>query len=304
MMQQKENSPWFVHPALLTVGLIYAGAYSIAKIALGGYVPPFGFALLRVFFATIVLSIVHALTVKEKVTDKKDLWLLAKCGLFGAALNQLLFLKGLSLTTAVNSSIIMTLIPVMVLIFSFLLLGENVGWRKVMGIVLALIGAVILLYKDDFGLSNDTLMGDLLNFLNAASYALYLVLVKPLMKKYHSLTVIKWVFIFSFIFVLPFGFSDILAIEWVNFTPAIWGSVAYVILAATILVYWLNVVTLKYVSPAIVGVYIYLQPLFATVIAIFAFGESFQLKQLLATLLIFAGVYFVNFSATVKKKST
>lgn len=303
-MQQKENSPWFVHPALLSVGLLYAGAYSIAKIALGGYVPPFGFALLRVFFAMIVLSIVHAVTIREKIKDKKDFWLLAKCGLFGAALNQLLFLKGLSLTTAINSSIIMTLIPVMVLVFSFLLLKENVGWRKVTGVILALVGAVILLYKDDFGLSNDTLLGDLLNFLNAASYALYLVFVKPLMKKYHSLTVIKWVFIFSFLFVLPFGFNDVMSIEWETFTPAIWGSVVYVIVAATILAYWLNVVTLKYVSPAIVGVYIYLQPLFATVIAIFAFGESFQLKQLFAALLIFAGVYFVNFSGTVKNQST
>ena len=303
-MQQKENSPWFVHPALLSVGLLYAGAYSIAKIALGGYVPPFGFALLRVFFAMIVLSIVHAITIREKIKDKKDFWLLAKCGLFGAALNQLLFLKGLSLTTAINSSIIMTLIPVMVLVFSFLLLKENVGWRKVTGVILALVGAVILLYKDDFGLSNDTLLGDLLNFLNAASYALYLVFVKPLMKKYHSLTVIKWVFIFSFLFVLPFGFNDVMSIEWETFTPAIWGSVVYVIVAATILAYWLNVVTLKYVSPAIVGVYIYLQPLFATVIAIFAFGESFQLKQLFAALLIFAGVYFVNFSGTVKNQST
>ncbi len=303
-MEQKSKSPWFVHPALLSVGLIYAAAYSIAKIALNGYVPPFGFALLRVFFAMVVLSIIQSLTVKEKVTDKKDLWLLAKCGLFGVALNQLLFLKGLSLTTAINSSIIMTLIPVMVLAFSFFLLKETIGIRKIGGIILALIGAIILLYKEDFGLSNDTLTGDLLNFLNAASYALYLVLVKPLMKKYHSLTVIKWVFIFSFIFVLPFGFMDVISIEWGSFTPAVWGSICYVIIASTIFVYWLNVVTLKYVSPSIVGVYIYLQPLFATGIAVFAFGESFQLKQLLAAVLIFIGVYFVNFSNAAKKQLT
>lgn len=303
-MEQNSKSPWYVHPALLSVGLIYAAAYSIAKIALGGFVPPFGFALLRVFFAMVVLSFIHGLTVKEKVTDKKDLWLLAKCGLFGAALNQLLFLKGLSLTTAINSSIIMTLIPVMVLAFSFLLLKESIGWKKIGGIILALTGAIILLYKDDFGLSNDTLTGDLLNFLNAASYALYLVLVKPLMKKYHSLTVIKWVFIFSFLFVLPFGFMDVLSIEWSEFTPSVWGSVSYVIIGATILVYWLNVVTLKFVSPSIVGVYIYLQPLFATLIAVFVFEESFQLKQLLAAVLIFTGVYFVNFSKSLKKQAS
>jgi len=299
-MVSKNESPWFVHPALLTVGLIYGGSYSIAKIALSGYVPPFGFALLRVFFGMLILNALHAVTVKEKVTDKKDLFLLAKCGLFGVALNQLLFLKGLSLTTAVNSSIIMTLIPVMVMTFSYFILKESLGWKKISGLLIALVGALILLYKDDFGLSGSTIRGDLFNFMNAASYSYYLVIAKPLMKKYHSLTVIKWVFTFSFIFVLPFGFSDVMSVDWNSFTPNVWASVAYIVIASTAIVYWLNVVTLKYVSPTIIGVYTYLQPLFAVFIAVFFFGESLQLKQLIATVLIFSGVYFVSFSGKAK----
>ena len=301
-MEAPQKLPWFVHPALLSVNLIYGASYSIAKVALNGYVPPFAFALLRVVFGTTLLWLLASIVVKEKVTDRKDLLLMAKCGLFGVALNQLLFLKGLSLTTAVNSSIIMTSIPVMVMAFSFFFLRETLGWQKICGLLLALAGAVYLLYRDEFGLSNDTLLGDLCNFLNAASYAFYLILVKPLMKKYHPLTVIKWVFLFSCLFVIPFGFNDVFTIQLHTFSGEVWASVVYIIVMSTAVVYWLNVITLKYVSPSIVGVYIYSQPLFASIVAILFFGELLSSKQVIAALLIFAGVYFVSF-ATQSSKS-
>ena len=295
-MAATQKLPWFVHPALLAVALIYGGSYSIAKVALSGYVPPFAFALLRIFFGSILLWLLHSVTVREKVTDRKDLVLMAKCGFFGVAMNQLLFLKGLSLTTAVNSSIIMTLIPVMVMIFSYFFLKEPLGWKKVGGLLLALAGAILLLYKKEFGLSGATLQGDIYNFLNAASYAFYLILVKPLMQKYHPLTVIKWVFFFSCFFVVPFGTADLLTIEWDTFTGEVWASIIYIIVLSSAVVYWLNVITLKYVSPSIVGVYIYLQPLMASLVAIVFFGELLIQKQIIAAILIFAGVYFVSFS--------
>lgn len=302
-MGASQKSPWFVHPALLAVALLYGGSYSIAKIAMNGYVPPFAFALLRIFFGTALLWLFHALTVKEKVTDRKDLWLMAKCGLFGVAMNQLLFLKGLSLTTAVNSSIIMTLIPIMVMVFSYFFLKEALGWRKVGGLLLALAGAILLLYKKEFGLSASTLQGDLFNFLNAASYAFYLILVKPLMQKYHPLTVIKWVFFFSCFIVFPFSITDLFTIQWSTFTGEVWGSLVYIIVFTTAVVYWLNVITLKYVSPSIVGVYIYLQPLFASLVAVLFFGELLLQKQIIAAVLIFSGVYFVSFSGKQKTKT-
>lgn len=302
-MQESQKSPWFLHPTLLTVGLLYGAGYSIAKVALNSSIPPFGFALLRVFFSAIILSGIQWIFVKERVTDRKDLILLAKCGLFGVALNQLFFLKGLSYTTAINSSLIMTLIPVMVMVFSYFLLKEVVGFKKILGIVLALVGAILLLYKDEFGITGDTFKGDLYNLINASCYAFYLVLVKPMMQKYHPLTVIKWVFIFSFFVVFPFGISDVISIPYSDLPAEVWGSVIYIIIAVTVLVYWLNVITLKYTSPSIVGVYIYLQPIFATSIAVLAFNETFGWKQVIAASFVFSGVYFVSFSSKIKKKS-
>jgi len=302
-MQNAQKSPWFLHPTLLSVGLLYGASYSIAKFALNANIPPFGFVLLRVFFGAIILSVIQWFFVREKVVSRKDLISLAKCGLFGVALNQLFFLKGLSFTTAVNSSLIMTLIPVMVMVFSYFILKETVGPRKLLGLGLALTGAILLLYKEEFGISKDTLKGDLLNLVNASSYALYLVIVKPLMQKYHPLTVVKWVFIFSFFFVFPFGITDVVGIQWSEVSMPVWGSIVYVILAVTVLVYWLNVITLKYTTPSIVGVYIYLQPLFASLVAVLFFDETFGVKQMIAALFVFAGVYFVSFSKQSKKQS-
>lgn len=288
------NSKWYIHPALALVGLIYGANYNIAKIALNGYIPPFTFIAIRVSIATAVLWLLHRFVVNESIQSRSDFIALFKCSIFGVVVNQLLFFQGLSLTTAINASIIMTSTPILIVIMSYFVLKERVGKRKLMGLLAGLSGAVLIIYKKDLNFNHETFIGDVCVFVNAFSYGYYLVIVKPLMSKYHPLTVVKWIFTFGVIFVIPFGVFQMDELATEVYPLKVWMSIGYVILFTTVLVYWLNALTLGYVSASIVGMYIYVQPLFATFLGVLFFGEAFSVKHVIAAILIFIGVYMVN----------
>ena len=285
------------HIALFIANLIYAANYTIAKEAMPAYVMPFGFILLRVSGAFILFWSVHAFMPKERITNR-DLLRLAVCAVFGVAINQLLFFKGLSITTPINASIIMTINPVMVLIFAAIIIKESINIRKVIGIITGLIGAVLLITNNgEFSFSNQTSIGDGLVFINATSYGLYLVLVKPLMDKYSAFTIIKWVFLFGFIYVLPFGLEEVLHVDWANMPYNIFLAVGFVVVFTTFFAYLLNILALKELSPSIVSYYIYLQPVLATVIALSFEKDVITFEKGIAALFIFLGVFLISYSS-------
>ncbi|MEO9482380.1 MAG: DMT family transporter [Ekhidna sp.] len=285
--------------ALTLVSLFYGVNYSVLKIVVPEYVGPYGFIAFRVLIASGIFWFIHSFN-REKIDWKADRWTLILCGLTGVAVNQLLFYKGISLTSAVNGSIIMTLTPVLVLIWASILIGEKITKRKVFGVVLGMVGAVIILYQPDAMLSSGDWRGDILILINGASYACYLVLVKPLMKKYKPMTVVTWVFTLAIIFVIPVGFSQAMDVAFGSLPSKVWWSMAYAIIIVTVVVYFLNAWTLVKVNSSVVGAFIYLQPVFATMTAILFFGEVFLLKHLLAAAFIFSGVWLV----TMAKKSS
>ncbi|MFO7572644.1 MAG: EamA family transporter, partial [Gaiellaceae bacterium] len=144
----------------------------------------------------------------EKV-EKRDLFKLAICAVFGVAINQILFFEGLNLSTPINASIIITVIPVLILVFAHFILKERITALKITGIILGATGALMVILAAGIGdFQSNTLLGNLMIFINAMSWALYLVLIKPLMEKYDSFTVMKWVFLFGLIIVLPFTFRS------------------------------------------------------------------------------------------------
>ena len=196
----------------------------------------------------------------RRARDLARLWL---CGLTGVTINQLLFFNGLAATSPVHASIIMTINPVLVLLISAAVLGTAITTRKVVGIALGAAGAItLLLNSGGSGLeSHASWQGDLMVLLNAASYGVYLVAVKPLMAKYRPLTVISWVFLFGGLMAFPVGASQAAAIEWSTFSTQDWLSVGFVVLFTTFLVYLLNIYALGKVQPTVVSIYIYLQPL-------------------------------------------
>ncbi len=258
------------------------------------YVKPFGFIVLRCVGAVLLFWLFHAFTSKEKV-EKKDLPKLALCALFGIAINQLLFFKGLSITTPINASILMTSTPILVLIVAAFLIKERVTPKKIVGIFLGLIGALmIIIMGEDFSFGSETLPGDLLVFINASSYGVYLVMVKPFMQKYQPLTVIKWIFFFGFFMVVPFGYKEFFEIDWPTIpTPILW-AIVYVVVGLSFFAYLLNTIALKHLSPSVVSIYIYSQPVFATTIAIALGRDHLTTLEIIAGILVFVGVYLVS----------
>ncbi len=283
-----------VHGALILVALIYGSNYSIAKEVMPFYVGPYGLIVIRVVSAAIFFGIFSRLVVKEKIVGWADNMRSVLCGITGIAINQLCFFGGLNLTSPINAALLMVIVPIIVLIFSAILLRERVSFLKISGIALACLGAFLLIYTSRGEGTPGNLWGDLLIVLNAASYGLYLVLVKPLMQKYNAFTIVSRIFAVGAVIVVPFGFNQVMAPDYSSFPTEIWWAIVFMVLAVTIVAYLFNTWALRYANPSLVGAYIYLQPLMAIFIAI-GFGKDvFTLQKGIFALLIFVGVYLVS----------
>lgn len=282
----------FAHLAILGANLIYAVNYGFAKDVMnGGYLPPFTFILFRAIGATFLFWIT-SLFFYEKIL-KPDILKFALCGLFGVTANQLMFFSGLELTSTIHASIIMVTSPIIVSILSIIVLKEKLKTYRAVGILIGLTGAVIIIFNNNSVNEVSGLTGDFLIFLNATSFGLYLILVKPLMSKYSPITVVKWVFTFGLIGVIPFGIYDFNKINW-EMSNDIILKIGFVILFTTFLCYLFNIYGIKYVSPTVVSTYIYLQPVLASLIAVINGKEQLEIVSVLCSLLIFGGVYLVS----------
>jgi drug/metabolite transporter (DMT)-like permease len=295
-----KNNILKAHIALLGANLIYGANYMIAKGVMPNKIDPSAFIFLRIVGAGILFWLIKSF-IKEQIA-KKDFLRLIFCGLLGVAANQLLFFHGLNLTSPIDASIIITAIPIVVLIFSALILKEKITKNKLLGLLIGGIGAVLLIWYGNKAEGTSSLLGNLLIFLNACSYGLYLVLVKPLMKKYNSLTVISWVFLFGFFFMLPFGLPDILQTDFSVFTTNTYAVIAFVILGTTFLAYLFNIYALNYVAPSVNGSYVYLQPaisflmvsLYATVFNQTEYAQDINAIKITSCLLVILGVYLIS----------
>jgi len=283
-----------VHAALFLVALIYGSNYSIAKEVMPAYVGPFGLIVIRVVSAALFFGIFSRLVVKEKIVGRADNLRSIACGVTGIAINQLCFFGGLNLTAPINAALLMVISPVAVLLLSALLLKESLGWRKVGGIIIACVGALLLINHSRGESTTGNLSGDLLIILNAVSYGMYLVLVKPLMQHYKAITIVSRIFAVGAVIVIPFGWQQLLTPAYSAFPVSIWLAIAFMVAAVTILAYLLNTWALRYANPSLVGAYIYLQPVLAILIAVGFGRDVFTLQKGLYALLIFAGVYMVS----------
>ncbi len=290
-----------VHLALFMVTLIYGATFTIAKEVMPTYIGPFGFIVVRVWSALAIIWLTHAIFIKSEKIERKDFQRLALCAIFGVAVNMLLFFKGLSITTPISSAIIMVTTPLFVAIFAFWLLKEEITFNKILGLILGLTGAVLILLYPNFKMSGSGFMGDFYVMLNAISYSYYLIIVKPLLTKYQPLTVLKWLFLIGGIMVLPFGFTELQAVDWANLPGITWVAIVFIIIGPTYLAYLLNGWALKYVNSSVVGAYVYLQPVLATLIAIGLGKDSLSIPKIIFTLLIFLGVYLVSFKTQAIK---
>lgn len=278
---------------LIGAQLLYGANYTIAKEVMPEFIQPFGFVLLRCLGAVSMFWTV-SLFVKEKL-DLKDLPKLALCAVFGIVINQLMFFKGLSLTHPINAAVIMISTPILVLVMAAVIIKERITTKKALGIGIGMFGTLLILVMGKtLSFGSDTFLGDILILVNASSYGVYLVLISPIMKKYHPITVIKWVFLFGLIMVLPFGYSEFSQIEWSSFPPHVVWATVFVVVGLSFFAYLFNISALKYVSPSVVSTYIYLQPIIASTIAITMGKDQLSWIKVASALLICLGVYLVS----------
>ncbi len=283
-----------VHLALLTVSLIYGANYTIAKDVMPAYLGASGFVFIRIIVAAILFNIVALFRTREKVKDKKDYLELLIAACFGVAGNMLLFFNGLAFTSEVNASVLMLNAPIFVLIFSVFVLRDRIRLWQAIGMLIAATGALFLIGGSAFEFSTQSASGDIMVLLNATSFAFYLVYVKRLLKKYTALFVIKHMFIFGTLLVLPFAWSDLQTAEYAQFPLDIWIAIGFVAIMTTFVAYLLNAWAVQKASPNLVASYIYLQPVIATFIAINAENQSLSWEKVIFAVVIFTGVYLVN----------
>ncbi len=289
---------WALVAATL-VSIIYGVTFTIAKDVMPKYVEPFGFITMRVGGSVILFWLIYFFGPKEKIA-LEDFPRIVAAALFGVALNMLTFFKGLSYTSPIMGAVLMVTTPMIVLVLSAFIMKERMKKRKVLGLLLGLAGTIILiLYGKSMANATNAALGNLLVFINAISYGFYLILVKKLMDKYNAFTFVKWIYTFGFIMVLPFGWNEFHAIVWATIPMGIFWKIGFVVVFSTFLTYLLNLVSMRELKPTTVAVFIYLQPLFATIFAVGLGKDELSLVKLLSAVLIFTGVYLV----TQKKSS-
>jgi len=281
--------------AALIATSIYGLNHTIAKGLMPTYIKPFGFILLRVLGAAILFWIIGFWGPKERI-DKRDWKRIILCALFGMVINMLMFFKGLSLSTPINASIIVTISPIFVFLVSAFFIKEKITLIKYFGISLGFSGALaLILFSNEMRQDAPNIaLGNILFVVNAISYGIYLIIVKPLTLKYHPYTIMKWIFLVAVIINLPITISEFIEVEWTSLPfEAIW-KLSFVVIGTTFLTYLLNVFALKELKASTVGVFMYLQPPIAIVFAIMVGSDSLTFIKAIAAILIFAGVYLVT----------
>lgn len=290
------------HLALFLVNTLYGANHILAKGVMPDFLSPTVFIVLRVAGATALFWIVKAFLPKEIIRGK-DLILCAFCGLFGVGINQLFFFHGLNLSSSINSGIIMTINPILVVVIAYFWLKEPITTTKIIGVTLGTLGAILLTIRS-YGGASDATLGDIFLFINAFSYAIYLVIAKPLMQKYSPLTVITYTFSFGLIFVLlyPPTLPELMNTSFITLPFDIVMKIVYVIIGVTFLTYLLTMYGLKSLSPSVSSGYIYIQPILVIGFAyLFAwmglsadYTNSITIEKIGYMLLIFIGVYVLN----------
>lgn len=289
--EEKQNlSP---HIALLAVQLMFGSAPILGKFALEAF-PSIAIVGFRVAGGALAFFVLQRLTGSLALDKRSHYFYFALFALFGIVLNQLLFFTGLSLTTATNTSLLAVLIPVFAIVVSSFVGNDVLSWRKILGIIIAGLGVVYLIDPTKASFSSSTTQGDILVLLNSLSYAIYLAISKKLISHYGSLKSIAWLFLFGSVVNVPFGLYSLQTVELAEVSTGAWVALAGVVIFPTILAYYWNTWALARVEPSIVAVYVYMQPLIGTFLAITILGEKWNPRIFVAMALIFAGVFFVT----------
>lgn len=294
-MTESSDTPPRVHLALAAVAVLFSANYIIAKIALEHF-NPFAFAWLRVLGSAIALQLMLALTRQPQLLPREEILRTLAFSLLGVVINQLLFITGLSMTTAHEAAILITTIPIFTLAGAIALRTERAAWRNVAGIAIAAAGALLLLLPRGTvsHAASNRIVGDLLIIVNCASYGLYLVVSKGLMRCYPALRIIAQIFSIGAVAMFPFCVGGLAATRWEAIPLSAWGALLAVIAGPTVGAYLLNGWALARATSTAVAAYTYVQPFLASLLAALFLGERLSATAVVAAALIVAGVYLAS----------
>ncbi len=281
---------------------MFGANYWIAKNLMPDPLLPRQIIFFRVSLSAVLFWLLSK-TIKEEHVGSKHLFRIAISSVLGVSVNQILFFEGLNLTNPIDAAILQATSPIMVLLFATLIIRERISLLNVAGILLGTCGAVLLTIAGaESFVFEGSLFGNILILCSITCYAMYLVLIKPMMIRYHPLTVMKWVFLFGFMAAFPFTVGTMFELSPKILDFKILLSLAYVVLITTMLAYLLTIFGLKHLKASSVGYYIYLQPLMAGLVGFFWFNRIITLYNMASAILIFAGVYLVNQKKTFVRR--
>jgi drug/metabolite transporter (DMT)-like permease len=281
------------HLALVIVQILFGTWPIVGKIVLRS-MSSTSLVGFRICGAAIILALLQRKLAELRHLPKRVLGWLVLTSLLGVVLNQLLFVKGLSLTTAINATLLSSAIPVFTLVVSIALGHDRASFRNVLGIALAAAGVVYLVDPFRASFSTENTWGNLLIVVNSFCYGAYIALSRDLVKKYGALNLITWIFVIGAVITLPIAGYAWSGERWASVPLSSWAALAFIILVPTVGAYYLNAWALTRLAPSIVAIYIYLQPLIAFGLAPLILGEQLSSRTLVACLLIFAGVAVVT----------
>ena len=296
------NRFWALLAAMGTA-TIYGLNHTIAKVIMPHYVGAFGFVFIRLFGAAILFWIISLFLKKEKI-DRGDFMKIFIGSLLGMCINMLSFLKGLQLSTPVNSGIFATLVPIMILVLSYIFLGEKISKKKIYGVLLGFMGALLLVIsvKENSPNAPNIVLGNILLMVNSIFYAAYVIVVKPLTQKYSTVTIMKWMFLSGFIISFPITISEFNEIDFPSLPfDAIW-RIGFVIIGTTFMTYLLSFYALKTLQASTFGVFAYAQPLIAIFYAVASGNDFIDMIKIVACILTLSGVYLVSKKPSLKKE--
>ena len=285
------------HILIMLANILFGASMPVFKYLLTADVPPEAITIMRAIFACMMFWLVSFFMPKEKVLPK-DLCLLFVCALCGVGINQWLFVIGLKNSSPVNASIIATAVPIFVLLLAALVLKEPITAKKSLGVFLGVSGGLLLVFNSTQTTSGtNSLWGDMLMLLNQLMYSVYLVLSKPLSRRYSSVIMMKWMFLFSTLALAPF------CLQYMQYVPMFHRetfnvsqlyALLYLLFGATFVSFMLIPMALKQIRPTTVSMSNYVQPIIASAIAVAVGQDTFSMQKLLSAALVFVGVYLVT----------
>jgi drug/metabolite transporter (DMT)-like permease len=286
------------HAAMLVSSIIFGANIPISKQLLPDWMSPWAMTYSRFAFGAVMFWVLSIFMPRTRI-PKKDMVRLFIGSMLGVGINQASFIFGLQLTAPTDASIVITVMPIMAMIIAFFMLKEPITFKKAGGVFLGLVGVlcIILTASYNSGSHGASVAGDLFCMLSCLSYAFFLVITRDISKRYDAITIMKWMFLFSSIVTFPFGFHDLInAPIFTSGNRAAWSSYAYLLIGATFLTYLLIPMAQKRIRPTTIGMYNYVQPLVASLIAISTGQDEFSWVKPAAAVLIFIGVYLVTTS--------